>query len=251
MEIAFITIFPEMFPGPLAFGVVGRALRTGAVSIEAIDLRDFSGNRQRQVDDYAYGGGGMVLLPGPAAAAVEHARESSGHVVFMTPQGRPLTHSDCQQLAGRERLVILCGRYEGLDERVRQEYVDEEYSVGDFVATGGELPAMLLAESVVRLLPGVVGNPTTVHTDSFATGLLEHPQYTRPQTFAGQPVPPVLTSGDHAAVALWRRREALRRTLRRRPDLLANAELSESEGEWLAAVEPAAWACLGRDNQAK
>ncbi len=242
MEVAFITIFPEMFPGPLAFGVVGRALTQGKARVEVIDLRDFAQGRQRQIDDYPFGGGGgMVMMAPPAAAALEHARGDDGHVVFMSPQGRRLTHSDCQRLADRPRLVVLCGRYEGLDERIRQTMVDEEFSVGDFVVTGGELPGMLLAEAVLRLQPGVVGNQSGIRTDSFATGLLEHPQYSRPREFAGEQVPQVLLSGNHAEIAAWKRRESLRRTLLRRPDLLAGVDMDPAERRWLAGVHPREW----------
>lgn len=246
MEIAFITIFPEMFPGPLEFGVIGRALARGDARIEVIDLRDFAEGRQRQIDDYPFGGGGgMVMMAPPAAAAIRHARGNDGHVIFMSPQGRRLTHGDCQRLAGHGRLVIVCGRYEGLDERVRQSMVDEEFSVGDFVVTGGELPGMLLAEAVLRLRPGVVGNESGVRTDSFATGLLEHPQYSRPRDFCGQDVPEVLLSGDHAAIAQWKRRESLRRTLLRRPDLLSGIPLTPSERSWLAGQHPREWRQAG------
>lgn len=246
MEIAFITIFPEMFPGPLEFGVIGRALARGDARVEVIDLRDFAEGRQRQIDDYPFGGGGgMVMTAPPAAAAIRHARGDGGHVIFMSPQGPRLTHADCQRLAGHARLVILCGRYEGLDERVRRSMVDEEFSVGDFVVTGGELPGMLLAEAVLRLRPGVVGNESGVRTDSFATGLLEHPQYSRPREFSGQGVPEVLLSGDHAAIAAWKRRESLRRTLLRRPDLLSDVPLSPGERTWLAGQHPREWRQTG------
>lgn len=246
MEVAFITIFPEMFPGPLNFGVIGRALSRGDARVEVVDLRDFAEGRQRQIDDYPFGGGGgMVMTAPPAAAAIRHARGDLGHVIFMSPQGRRLTHADCRRLAGLERLVILCGRYEGLDERVRRGMVDEEFSVGDFVVTGGELPGMLLAEAVLRLRPGVVGNESGVRTDSFATGLLEHPQFSRPREFADQGVPEVLLSGDHAAIAAWKRRESLRRTLLRRPDLLAEISLTPSERGWLASEHPLEWRQAG------
>ena len=242
MQIAFITIFPEMFPGPLGFGVIGRALERGQADIEVLDLRQFAAGRQRQIDDYPFGGGGgMVMMAPPAAAAIRQARGENGHVVFMSPQGRRLTHADCQRLAGHDRLVVLCGRYEGLDERVRQGMVDEEFSVGDFVVTGGELPGMLLAEAVLRLRPGVVGNESGVRTDSFATGLLEHPQYSRPREFAGLGVPQVLLSGNHAEIRAWKRRESLRRTLLRRPDLLAGAALDPGERRWLAGQHPREW----------
>ena len=242
MEIAFVTIFPEIFPGPLGFGVIGRACTQGKAHIEVVDLRDFAAGRQRQVDDYPFGGGaGMVMMAPPAAAALQHARGKDGHVIYMSPQGRRLTHPDCQRLAELPRLVILCGRYEGLDERVRQTMVDEEFSVGDFVVTGGELPGMLLAEAVLRLQPGVVGNQTGVRTDSFATGLLEHPQYSRPREFADLAVPDVLLSGNHAEIAAWKRRESLRRTLLRRPDLLSETELEPAERAWLASEHPREW----------
>ncbi len=243
LAIAFVTAFPEMFPGPLGGGIVGRACDRGLAVFETFDLRDFAAPAQRQIDDYPFGGGGgMVLLPGPASAAVTAARAGTGHVIYMTPQGRPLRHADCVRLSSKDRLVILCGRYEGVDERVREALVDEEFSVGDFVVCGGELPGMLLAEAVVRLRAGVVGNAATVRADSFAAGLLEHPHYTRPREFDGRPVPPVLLSGDHAAIAGWKRRHSLLRTLLRRPELLAGVSIEPEDARWLADRCPKEWA---------
>ncbi len=239
-----ITIFPEMFPGPLASGVVGRALARDLFSIRAHDLRGFADLPHRQVDDEPFGGGaGMVYKPEPLCAALDHvaaavrsSRIDPGPVVLLTPQGRRLDHSLVRELAGSEQLTLVCGRYEGVDERVRQHRVDLELSIGDYVLTGGELPAMVLIESVVRWVPQALGDPDSARQDSFVDGLLDHPHYTRPAEYCGWRVPDVLRSGDHAAVHRWRRREALRNTALKRPDLLDGMELDAADQGFVDAL---------------
>jgi len=241
MRIDVLTLFPEMFAGPLDASIIGRARDQGLAEIRLVNIRDHSAERQRIVDDYPYGGGGgMVMKPDPIFAAVEAVRCGGGcreRVALMSPQGSRLEQSGVSELAGYEHLIIICGHYEGVDERVREHLVDEEVSVGDYVLTGGELPAMVVMDAVIRLLPGALGAENGAATDSFASGLLEHPNYTRPAEFRGWRVPQVLLSGNHEAIRLWRREQALRRTLERRPDLLARAELSEEDRELLAKIK--------------
>lgn len=240
LRIDIVTLFPGMFAGPFDESLIRRAIDRGLAEIHVHDLRDWTTDRHRSADDYAFGGGGgMVLRPEPIFAAVEDLlgiapRVPGGPpppspVVLLTPQGRPFDHAAARRLAGAERLVLLAGHYEGFDERVRAHLATEEISIGDFVLTGGELPAMVVADAVVRLRPGVVGLDTATETDSHAAGLLEHPHYTRPADFRGWRVPDVLVSGHHAAVARWRRAASLRRTRERRPDLLARADLSAAD----------------------
>ncbi|HJO03900.1 MAG TPA: tRNA (guanosine(37)-N1)-methyltransferase TrmD [Acidobacteriota bacterium] len=239
-----ITIFPEMFPGPLTAGVIGRALERGLFSIQAYDLRDFADPPHRQVDDEPFGGGaGMVYKPEPLCRALDHVnasvRESEivpGQVVLLSPQGRRLDHRMAQDLAAARQLTLVCGRYEGVDERVRKHRVDLELSIGDYVLTGGELAAMVLIECVVRLVPEALGDPESARRDSFVEGLLDHPHYTRPAEYAGWRVPEVLRSGNHAAVERWRRREALRNTALKRPDLLHDMELDLEDRRFVEAL---------------
>ncbi len=213
------------------------ARERGAVEIRVVDLRDYAEGRHRVADDYPFGGGGgMVLKPEPFFRAVEALRGPGSHVVLLCPQGATLTQARVAELAQRPHLILLCGHYEGVDERVRTHLVDEEISIGDYVLTGGELPALVVIDAVVRLLPGVLGDPAGAMRESFANGRLDYPQYTRPAEFRGLRVPEVLLSGDHAQIARWRRREALRRTAERRPDLLARAALTEEERAWLAEL---------------
>jgi tRNA (guanine37-N1)-methyltransferase len=225
-----ITLFPAVFPGPLAAGVVGRALESGVIELEAHDLRAWAGNRHRQVDDMPYGGGaGMVLKPEPVFAAVRALRERGpGRCVLLTPQGRPLGQQLAADLAREPRLIVVSGRYEGFDERIRTELADDEVSIGDYVLSGGELAAMVLVEVVARLVPGVLGADESAEHDSFSNGVLEHPQYTRPADFEGLRVPEVLLSGDHEKIRAWREREALSRTRTRRPDLMGKADASRA-----------------------
>ena len=230
MRVGVITIFPGLVKEFLGHGLIKRAVERGLVEVEVVDLRDHTHDNYRAVDDAPFGGGGgMVMRPEPLFEAVETHRRQDDHVVLLSPQGKPLTHERARELAGRPSLLLLCGRYEGVDDRVRQCLVDEEISIGDYVLMGGELPALVTLETVARLLPGVLGNEESSVNESFAEGLLDFPQYTRPAEFGGMEVPGVLLSGDHAAIVRWRRRESLRRTLLRRPDLLPLARLSEED----------------------
>jgi tRNA (guanine37-N1)-methyltransferase len=225
LRIDVITIFPGLFEPFLRESMVGIAVRDGHAQISVRDLREFTDDRHHVVDDAPYGGGpGMVMKPEPLVRAIETVAGARGpdrraHVVLMSPQGERLDQKKLWELAGREHLAIVCGRYEGVDQRAIDLAVDEEISLGDYVLSGGEVPAMALIEGVVRLLPGVLGNPDSTRSESFQAGLLEGPQYTRPATFRGLAVPEVLRSGDHAAVARWREERARERTRRRRPDL--------------------------------
>jgi tRNA (guanine37-N1)-methyltransferase len=237
-----VTIFPVMVEAALAAGVVGRARERGLVEIRVRDLRDFTDDRHRTVDDVPYGGGpGMVMKPEPIGRAIDAIvaeRGTPSAVILMTPQGAPFTQAEAVRLARLERLVVICGRYEGVDERVTANLVTDEMSIGDYVLTGGELPALVLLDAVTRLVPGVVGDAASVETDSFSGGLLDCPHYTRPAEWRGLTVPDVLTSGHHAAIERWRRQERVTRTLERRPDLVAAADLTLEERRhaeaWLA-----------------
>lgn len=241
MRIDVITILPELVEGPLQASIIGRAAAGGLVDFRVHDLREHGLGRHRSVDDYPYGGGaGMVMRPEPLFAAVEPLRDAGAHVILMDPAGARLTDAMARELATIPHLAVVAGRYEGVDERVRS-LVDREVSIGDYVLTGGELPALVLIDAVVRLVPGVI-QAASHEGDSFASGLLEHPHYTRPESYRDLPVPPVLLSGHHGEVDRWRRREALRRTLERRPDLLEVADLSDedrTELDGLRREEPA------------
>ena len=232
MRIDIVTIFPDLVAGPLGTSIIGRAAEAGLVDFGVRDLREHGIGRHRSVDDYPYGGGaGMVMRPEPLFAAVEPIRAAGAHVVLMDPAGERLSDPLARELASMPYLALICGRYEGVDERVRT-LVDREVSIGDYVLTGGELPALVLIDAVVRLIPGVIAEASH-EGDSFASGLLEYPQYTRPETFRDLAVPPVLLSGHHGEVDRWRRREALRRTLERRPDLLENGPVSDEDQRML------------------
>ena len=224
MRIDVITIFPAMIDAALAEGVVGRARTRGVLDVRIHDLRDHTDDRHRTVDDVPYGGGpGMVMKPEPLFRAVEAAVADAGSpppIVLMTPQGGRLTHDVATRLSRLERMVVICGRYEGVDERVSEALVTEEISSGDYVLSGGELPALVLIDAVARFVPGVVGDAESVVTESFAGGLLDHPHYTRPAVFRGLAVPDVLVSGNHGEIERWRARERVKRTQKRRPDLL-------------------------------
>ncbi len=236
MQFDVFTLFPEMFPPYLNESILKRAQEAGLLQVALHNIRDYTEDKHHTTDDVPYGGGGgMVMKPEPIFAAVEQVLGAPPEcpLVLLTPQGEPLTQQLVSRLAAHERLGLLCGRYEGVDERVRQHLVTEEVSVGDFVLTGGELPALMLIDALTRLVPGVLGDPTGAEDDSFASGLLEYPHYTRPPEFRGWQVPEVLRSGDHAKVDQWRRQQALRRTAARRPDMLAEADLSEQERRWL------------------
>jgi len=218
--IEVLTLFPEMFPGPLSAGVTGRGLASGLVTLRVHNLRDYTHDRHRQVDDVPYGGGaGMVLKPEPIFEAVR-ARTGDGPVILLTPQGKLLNQAVVRELASHDDLYLICGRYEGVDERVATHLVDREISIGDYVLTGGELPAMVLIDAISRLVTGVLGSEESPKDESFDQHLLEYPHYTRPAEFEGHPVPEVLRSGHHAEIERWRRAQAAERTRRRRPDLL-------------------------------
>jgi tRNA (guanine37-N1)-methyltransferase len=233
MKFDIVTIFPPMVDALLQEGVVGRAGGRGLVDIRVHDLRDHTDDRHRVVDDVPFGGGpGMVMKPEPFFRAVERIeaeRGAPGAIILTSPDGRPFSHAEALRLSRLSHIAILCGRYEGVDERVRAHLATEELSIGDYVLTGGELAALVIVDAVARLLPGVVGDDASVAGDTFARGLLDFPQYTRPAEFRGLTVPPVLLSGHHAQIERWRRREALRRTLERRPDLLAGAPLDDEQ----------------------
>jgi len=238
LRIDVLTLFPEMFNGPLQTSIVGRAQTAQIIEVHLWDIRDFTEDKHRQVDDYPFGGGaGMVMKPEPVFAAVRHVLGGDdAPVVLMTPQGETFDHALAEELSQEDRLILLCGHYEGIDERIRQSLVTREISIGDYVLTGGELPAMVVIDAVVRFLPGVLGEASAVHTDSFAQGLLEYPHYTRPRVYEDMEVPEVLLSGDHQRIADWRHCEALRRTLLRRPDLLDKLALAPRDIEILKAI---------------
>lgn len=241
MRIDILGIFPDMFTSPFSYGLVKRAREAGVVGVSVHNLRDFAHDKHRTVDDYPFGGGpGMVMKPEPIFEAVEALHRPGSCVVLLSPQGRLFTQEVAQEMAGREHLIILCGRYEGVDERVALHLADEELSIGDYVLSGGEAAALVVVEAVVRLLPGALGSALSLEEDSLGGGLLEYPQYTRPALFRELGVPQVLLSGNHAQVRRWRREQALERTLTRRPDLLARAPLTAEDREFLRKLEGAA-----------
>ena len=238
MRFDIITIFPELFAGFLECGILRRAREAGLLEARVINLRDFTADRHRSVDDRPYGGGeGMVFMPGPLFEAVESCRgterTAGTEVVLLSPQGRTWSQDMAVEFSRTPQVVLICGRYEGVDQRVVDCLADREVSIGDFVLSGGEIPAMVVLDSVVRLIPGALGNRDSAANESFSTGLLDHPQYTRPAVFRGMPVPEILLSGDHARIARWRREQSLLRTLERRPDLLQKAELSTADRKFL------------------
>jgi tRNA (guanine37-N1)-methyltransferase len=241
MRVDVITIFPGLFPGPLGDGIMARAMDRGLLELRVHDLRDFAEGPHRQVDDEPFGGGGgMVFKPEPLFAAVEavlgelddHGVEG-GPVVLLSPQGEPLRQARAEEMAKSAQITLLCGRYEGVDERVRQHLVDFELSIGDYVLTGGELPAMVVIEAITRLQRGALGDAQAAGRDSFSQGLLDYPQYTRPAEFRGYAAPDVLRSGNHQAIEAWRHQQSLLATARKRPDLLANLTLSEKDKTFL------------------
>ncbi len=241
MRIDVLTIFPGIFSGPLDESILKRAREAKLIEIAVHDLREWATDRHRRVDDYTFGGGpGMVMKPEPLFAAVEAVKalhDAPATTVLMTPQGERLDRELAADLASLPRLLLICGRYEGVDERVSEHLVDREVSSGDVVLSGGELPALLLIDAVARLIPGVLGAADSLDEESFEDSLLEYPQYTRPAEFRGWQVPEVLLSGHHAEITRWRRRQRLLRTRQRRPDLLAAAELSAEEREWLDTLD--------------
>jgi tRNA (guanine37-N1)-methyltransferase len=242
MQIDILTLFPEMFTGVLGQSILQKATEKSAVNYNVVNFRDFADNKHSTVDDYPYGGGaGMVLKPQPIFDAVsalkENAKSKSPRVILLCPQGERYSQRKAEELACEEHLIFICGHYEGYDERIRENMVTDEISIGDYVLTGGELGAMVVVDSVVRLLPEVLGNQESHMKDSFSTGLLEHPHYTRPADFRGLMVPEVLLSGNHKLIEEWRNKEALRRTLLRRPDLLEKIALTPQQEKWLNEVK--------------
>lgn len=237
MHIDILTLFPEMFDGVLQNSIMKRAEEQKAFSYQYVNFRDYTENKHNKVDDYPYGGGaGLVLSPQPIFDSIEEIKrkaEKPPRVVLLCPQGEPHSQKKAEELSEEEHLVFICGHYEGYDERIRQELVTDEISIGDYVLTGGELGAMVVIDSVVRLLPGVLGNEQSAPMDSFSNGLLEHPHYTRPAEFRGHEVPEVLLSGNHAKIDEWRHYQSLKRTFERRPDLLEGRTLSQKEKSWL------------------
>jgi tRNA (guanine37-N1)-methyltransferase len=233
VRIDVLTLFPDAFRGPLQSSILGRALAGGVAEVVLHNIRDYATDRHQVVDDYAYGGGpGMVIKPEPLAAAIEGVRalaSPAGRVLLLTPQGRLLNQKVVDELASEPRLILVCGHYEGVDERIREHFVDDEISIGDYVLSGGELAAMVVIEAVVRRLPGTLGSSESLLEESHSDGLLEYPQYTRPADFRGWRVPDILLSGNHGEIARWRRRQRIVRTARRRPDLIEKACLTDEE----------------------
>jgi tRNA (guanine37-N1)-methyltransferase len=228
VRVDILTLFPGMFVGPFDESMLKRAREAGVLQLNLVDIRDFATDRHRTVDDTPYGGGpGMVLKPGPIFAAVEAVRGTDSRVILLSPQGRLFEHARAVELSTLPHLILICGHYEGVDERVREHLVDDELSIGDYVLTGGELAAMVVVDAVARLLPGVLGAGESTVEESHSSGLLEYPQYTRPAEFRGWRVPDVLLSGNHAEISRWRHRRALERTGQRRPELLRPEHLAE------------------------
>lgn len=241
MKIDVMTLFPRMFEGPMTESIIGKAIENEKLSLNVVNFRDYSDNKHNHVDDYPYGGGaGMLLKAQPIFDAYdeiqEKAPETKKRVILLDPAGEPFNQKKAEELAEAEHLVFICGHYEGYDERIRT-LVTDEISLGDYVLTGGELGAMVVIDATVRLLPEVLGNEESAETDSFSTGLLEHPQYTRPASYRGMDVPEVLMSGNHKRIAEWKEKESLRRTIVRRPDLLDRIELSQQQQMWLEEIK--------------
>ena len=239
MIFDILTLFPEMFFSPLEESILGKARHEGLITVNLFNIRDYAEGKHRVTDDEPYGGGtGMIMKPEPLIRGIKAIRSDhpKARVILMTPQGNPLSQEVVKRLAHFSHICLVCGRYEGVDERVR-EFVDEEVSIGDYVLTGGEPAALVMIDAIARLIPGVLGNEGASEDDSFSQGLLEYPQYTRPREFEGRNVPEVLLSGDHQSIERWRRREALRRTWERRPDLLARTELSDEDREILDEIK--------------
>ena len=238
MWIGIISLFPDMFRAVSEFGVTGQAVKKGLLSLESWNPRDFTHDKHRTVDDRPYGGGpGMLMMVQPLSDAINEAKQASpgkAKVIYLSPQGRKLDQQGVEELATNENLILICGRYEGVDERIIKTYVDEEWSIGDFVMTGGEIPAMTLIDSVSRFVPGVLGDFTSAEEDSFANGLLDCPHYTRPEVLNGEKVPSVLTSGNHEDIRRWRLKQSLGRTWLRRPELLENLALTDEQEQLLA-----------------
>jgi tRNA (guanine37-N1)-methyltransferase len=241
MKIDVLSLFPDMFSGVFGQSILKKAQEKSAVQFQVLDFREFSTNKHRNVDDYPYGGGaGMVLTPQPLFDAVETLTKETSEkprIILLCPQGERFSQKKAEELSKEKHLIFLCGHYEGYDERIREHLVTDEISIGDYVLTGGELGAMVVIDAVTRLLPGVLGKEESHIQDSFSTGLLEHPQYTRPADFRGMKVPDVLMSGNHKHIEEWRKKESLKRTYERRPDLLEHIELTKEEENWLKEIK--------------
>lgn len=240
MKIKILTIFPEMFESVFGTSILKRALEAGLLDIECFDIRPFSDRKHKNTDDAPFGGGaGMVMMPQPIADAMKFAmgNEFHGKRIFLGPRGKTLNQAKVKELSGEEELILLCGHYEGVDQRVLDRYIDEEISIGDYILTGGELAAMVLVDSVARLIPGVLGCEESPEEESFSDGLLEYPQYTRPRVWEGEEVPEVLLNGYHAKINEWRREQSLAITLKMRPDLLENAPLTKKDFEYLRHLQ--------------
>lgn len=241
MNYYVMTLFPEMIEDGMNTSIMGRALKEGKLSLEAVNIRDFAGNKHGKVDDYPYGGGaGMLMQAEPVYQCYKHIEGKIGkpsRVIYLTPQGETFSQKKAEEFAREENLVFLCGHYEGIDERVLEEIVTDYVSIGDYVLSGGELPAMVVMDAIARLVPGVLSNEVSAEFESFHDNLLEYPQYSRPEIWREKQVPPILLSGHHENVEIWRRKEAIRRTLLRRPDLLEDAVLSKKETEFLEELK--------------
>lgn len=241
MQISVVTLFPEMFAAVTDYGISGRALRQGLLTLNLIDLRSFAEDRHRTVDDRPYGGGpGMVLKPEPLRRALQQARSDGGEtakVICLSPQGKPLNQQAMGEFSSGRPLILLAGRYEGFDQRIIDQEVDEQWSLGDYVLSGGELAAMVMIDAITRLLPGALGDAESAQQDSFMAGLLDHPHYTRPEQFEGVTVPSVLMSGNHAEIQRWRKKQSLGLTWERRPDLLAALQLNPEQEQLLAEYQ--------------
>lgn len=236
MNFHVMTLFPEMIENAMAVSITGRAIKAGHISLDAVNIRDYAENKHNRVDDYPYGGGaGMVMQAGPVYRCYQDIVErcSSSRVIYLSPQGKVFNQAMAQEYAKEEDLIFLCGHYEGIDERVLEEIVTDYVSIGDYVLTGGELPALVMMDTIARLVPGVLNNNISAQTESFSENLLEYPQYTRPEEWNGKKVPPVLLSGNHKLLEKWYREQSVIRTARNRPDLLEKAELTKEE-RWLA-----------------
>jgi tRNA (guanine37-N1)-methyltransferase len=239
MRFDILTLFPNMFSSPLRETILGKAIEKGLIEIQMINIREFTLDKHQVVDDTPYGGGqGMVMKVEPIARAIESVKSQNpfARTIYLTPQGKPFNQDLARRFSSQSHLILLCGRYEGVDERVRELFIDEEISIGDYVLTGGELAAMVLIDAISRFIPGVLGSNRSAEEDSFFNSLLEYPQYTRPFNFRERCVPEVLLSGNHSAISSWRRKEALRRTSLRRPDLLAKADLSEEDRKLMGEI---------------
>lgn len=237
MKIDVLTLFPDIFQMLNDYSIVGRAVKSGAIDLNAVNIRDYSTDKHKKVDDYPYGGGkGMVMKPEPVYSAINSCRTQRSRVIYLSPQGRMLDQELVSSLSKEEHLILLAGHYEGVDNRIIENYVDDEVSIGDYVLTGGELPAMVLIDSLCRLLPGVLPSEEAYEIESHYNGLLEYPQYTRPKVFRGKKVPDILLSGDHSKINMWRKLSSLATTMEKRPDLLKDLEYSTEQEELMVSL---------------